>query len=79
MMASSPNDEVCMACGGVAIKGSRRVISSTKFKSTAITWKGIVSEEIYRRSKPVVDLGGILETLFLCARNVSVLTKSLWI
>ena len=57
-----------MVCGGVAVKESRSsVISSTTVR--------ILSH--WGEAKPVVDLDVI--NIFMCARNVSVLTKIFWI
>ena len=58
---ASPNVEVCIVCGVIAVKGSRRVISSTKCESIAILWKEIVSEEqLDKRGKPIADLDVLL-------------------
>ena len=40
-----------MACGGAAVKGSRRVISLSNCERVALLWKEIVSEELYRKGK----------------------------
>ena len=54
-----------MACGGAAVKGSRRVISLSNCERVALLWKEIVSEELDRKGKQI-DLDTILDGSIRC-------------
>ena len=58
-----------MACGGAAVKGSRRVISLSNCERVALLWKEIVSEELDRKGKQI-DLDTILDgsIIYMCKK-----------